>query len=104
VQEEKENNIGLVMKNLSQEQKARLLRRGSMCKGSRHRTAQGTDGILDTEEDGANDSESDDDELMEDANDNDEGVGDDDYAVTDSTEEDETGEDNEPDGGIFYSD
>jgi hypothetical protein len=46
VQEEKENNIGLVMKNLSQEQKARLLRRGSMCKGSRHRNAQGTNGIF----------------------------------------------------------
>jgi len=45
VQEEKENNIGLVMKNLSNEQKARLLRRGSMCKGSRRRNAQGTNVI-----------------------------------------------------------
>jgi hypothetical protein len=104
VQEEKENNIGLVMKNLSQEQKARLLRRGSMCKGSRHLNAQGTDGILVTEEDGANDSESEDDELMEDANDNNEVVEDDDYAVTDSTEEDEIGEDDESDGGLFYND
>jgi hypothetical protein len=54
--------------------------------------------FLVTEENGANDSESDNDELMEHANDYDEEVEEDDYAATDSTEEDETGEDDESDG------